>query len=215
MQDREVKELVEEELQYQPAIDSADIGVRVEAGIVHLDGYVPTYSQRYAVEGAVKRVKGVRGLVDDLEVRTAGEQYGDEAIARRVANLVEWDVMLPKDTIKVKVENGVVTLSGEVEWAYQRASAESGVRRLPGVRQLINAIQIKPQVHATDIRDRIEKALKRQADIEADRVLVTVEGGRVKLSGKVRAWYEREVIEKAAWSAPGVTAVEDHLTVAV
>ena len=213
MEDKVLKKLVEDELQYQPSVDAADIGVRVEKGIVHLDGNVKTFAQKAAVENAVKRVKGVRGYVEDLIVRPYGDTYSDDAIAARVANLLEWDVTLPKDVIKVKVEGGTVTLSGEAPWAYQRTSAETGIRRLEGVRGLFNMITIKPHAEPSEIKRRIEQALERQAEVEAHRITVTVDGGRVRLDGKVRAWFERDVIERAAWSAPGVEAVDDRLSV--
>ena len=215
MEDKALKTLVEDELQYQPSVDAADIGVRVENGIVHLDGNVATFAQKAAVENAVKRVKGVRGYVEDLVVRPRGDTYSDDAIAARVANLLEWDVTLPKDVIKVKVEGGAVTLSGQVPWAYQRTSAEAGIRRLAGVRALINTITIKPHVEAVDIKRRIEDALERQAEVESNRISVTVDGGKVRLDGKVRAWFERDIIERAAWSAPGVQAVDDRVTISV
>lgn len=215
MEDKLLKKLVEDELQYQPSVDAADIGVRVANGIVHLDGNVATFAQKAAVENAVKRIKGVRGYVEDLIVRPNGDSYSDDAIAARVANLLDWDVTLPKGLIKVKVEGGTVTLSGEVPWAYQRTSAETGIRRLAGVRALINTITIKPHVEATDIKRRIEQALERQAEVESNRISVTVDGGKVRIDGKVRAWYERDVIERAAWSAPGVQAVDDRVTISV
>jgi len=213
MEDNALKKLVEDELQYQPSVDAADIGVTVENGIVHLTGHLANYAQKTIVENAVKRVKGVRGYVEDLVVRPTADPQSDEAIAGRVANLLDWDVTVPRGVVKVKVEGGMVTLTGEVPWAYQRLSAEAGIRRLPGVRGLNNMITIKPHVEASDIKRRIEQALERQAEVEASRIAITVDGGKVKLTGKVRAWYERDVIERAAWSAPGVQAVEDKVTV--
>lgn len=215
MEDKVLQRLVEDELQYQPSVDSADIGVRVANGIVHLSGNVASFAQKSVVEGAVKRVKGVRGYVEDLVVRPHGDLYSDDAIAGRVANLLDWDVAIPKGAIKVKVEGGLVTLSGDVEWAFQRVAAERGIRRLPGVRGLSNMVMIKPRVAASDIKRRIEEALERQAEVEANHVTITVDGGKVKLDGKVRAWFERDIIERAAWAAPGVTGVEDRVTVSL
>lgn len=213
MDDKVVKRLVEDELQFQPSVDAAHIGVSVDEGIVHLSGRVSSFAQKSAVESAVKRVKGVRGYVEDLIVQPHGDIYSDDAIAIQAANALEWDALLPKDAIKVKVEGGWVCLSGDVEWAYQRIAAEGGVRRLHGVRGVTNLIMIKPRMAADDIKQRIEQALERQADLEAKRITITVEDGKVRLDGKVRAWRERDVIERAAWAAPGVTAVEDHVTV--
>jgi osmotically-inducible protein OsmY len=213
MDDKALRKWVQDELDWQPSVDAADIGVTVENGIVHLTGHLPTYSQKLAVESAVKRVKGVRGYVEDLQVRLSPDSSSDEVIAGRVANLVEWDVSLPKGTIKVKVEGGYVTLTGEVNWNYQRTAAEQGIRRLAGVRGVSNQIFVKPQVKATDIKRRIEDALERQADLEAHKISVTVEGSKVRLDGKVRAWFERDIIERAAWAAPGVQSVEDHVSI--
>jgi osmotically-inducible protein OsmY len=213
MDDKVVKKLVEDELQFQPSVDATHIGVSVDRGIVHLNGRVPSFAQKSAIEAAVKRVKGVRGYVEDLLVQPHGDVHSDDAIAVQAANALDWDALLPKGVIKVKVEGGYVTLTGDVEWAYQRITADGDVRRLQGVRGVINQIMIKPKVAAGDIKRRIEDALERQAEIEANRIVITVQDGKVRLDGKVRAWREREVIERAAWSAPGVTAVDDHVTV--
>jgi osmotically-inducible protein OsmY len=213
MEDKVLKNLVEDELAWEPSIDSADIGVTVENGIVRLLGHVPNYAQKATAENAVKRVKGVRGYVEDLQIRPAGQPYTDEAIAERVANLIEWDVTIPKGAIKVKVESGYVTLSGEVGWQYQRFAAEQGIRKLPGVRGLSNVITVKPSVSAGDIKKRIEEALERTAEVEANKIRVSVVGDKVQLDGNVRAWFEREIIEHAAWAAPGVKAVDDRVRV--
>ncbi|HEX7946657.1 MAG TPA: BON domain-containing protein, partial [Phenylobacterium sp.] len=189
------------------------IGVSAERGIVHLSGRVTSYAQKTAIETAVKRVKGVRGYVEDLVVQPHGDVHSDDAIAAQVANNLAWDAILPKDVIKVKVEAGWVTLSGDVEWAYQRIAAEGNVRRLHGVRGVTNLIMVQPKISVPDIRQRIEQALERQAEIEAKGIKITVEGGRVRLEGKVRAWRERDAIERAAWAAPGVTGVDDHVTI--
>jgi osmotically-inducible protein OsmY len=214
MDDKALRKLVQDELEWEPSVDAADIGVTAENGIIHLTGHVPTYSQKFAVESAVKRVKGVRGYVEDLQIRLALDATSDEMIAGRVASLIEWDVTLPKGTIKVKVEGGYVTLTGEVNWGYQRTGAEQGIRRLAGVRGVSNQIHVKPLVQAADIKRRIEDALERQAELEAKQISVTVEGNKVRLEGKVRAWSERETIERAAWAAPGVEAVVDRVSIA-
>ena len=215
MDDKAVKRRVEDELQFQPSVDAAHIGVSVQNGIVHVDGRVSSFAQKAAVESAVTRVKGVRGYVEDMIVQPHGDLYSDDAIAGHVANVLEWDSLLPKAAVKVKVEAGWVTLSGDVEWAYQRISAEGGLRRLQGVRGVTNLITIKPRIQAADIKQRIEQALERQAEIEAHGITITVDGGKVRLDGKVRAWRERDVIERAAWAAPGVTGVDDRLTVSL
>lgn len=213
MLDKTIKNLVQDELNWEPSIDSADIGVTVEAGVVRLTGHVANYLQKLAAESAVKRVKGVRGFVDDLEVRLFAEAHSDEAIAMKVANVIDWHVAIPKDSVKVKVEKGLVTLTGKVDWQFQRSAAEQGIRSLLGVRGLFNQIEVAPHVEASDIKRRIESALARQADLEADKIQVTVDGGKVRLDGKVRAWFERDIAERAAWGAPGVSAVDDRVAV--
>lgn len=213
MEDKALKQLVEDELEFEPSIDAADIGVSVDHGIVHLTGRVPNYLQKSAAEAAVKRVKGVRGYVEDLQISTFQSLYSDESIAERAANVIDWDVSIPDRAVQVKVEGGRVTLTGKVSWEYQRAAAESAVRRLPGVTGVINDIGLKPTVSATDVKRRIEDALRRQADLDAQAVTVVVEGSKVRLNGKVKAWFERDVIKRAAWAAPGVLAVEDRVSI--
>jgi len=209
--DKLLKELVQDELDWEPSVDAADIGVIVENGVVRLTGRVPTYAQKYATEMAVKRVKGVRGIVEDLEVAPFKQTTSDESIAERLANSFDWDASIPKNAVKIKVENGYVTLSGEVKWQYQRLAAESRARNLYGVRHVLNLITVKARVQVPDLKRRIEDALKRQAELEADRITVTVLGDKVQLTGKVKAWSEREAIERAVWAAPGVTTVEDNV----
>lgn len=213
MEDRVLKSMIQDELDWQPSIDSTDIGVTVESGIVHLTGRVADYAQQCAAEIAVKRIKGVRGYVDDLEIRRAPSPDTDEAIAERVANLIDWDVTMPHGAVKVKVAQGVVTLTGEVPWAHQRDAAEKGVRRLTGVRGLNNLVSVKPTVAASDVKRRIESALSRQASLEAAGVSVAVDGAHVRLTGAVHSFPEREIIERAAWAAPGVTGVDDQVAV--
>jgi osmotically-inducible protein OsmY len=137
----------------------------------------------------------------------------DDEIAARAIDILKWQVGLPADRIKVKVEKGVVTLTGDVDWQFQKADAEYAVHKLTGVAHVANQIRVASGVHASEIRDKIQKALQRSAEVEASRITVQTEGGRVVLSGKVRAWYERDIAERAAWSAPGVTEVQDHLTI--
>ena len=209
-----LKNAVEAELAWVPSVDAAHIGVTAENGIVTLSGHVPTYAQKLAVEKAVKRIKGVRGLAEELEVRLlASFGNDDDEVAKRVANILDWGVSVPKDSVKVQVTAGVVTLSGEVDWQFQRIGAEQGVRLLNGVRGLSNQITVKPHVEAQDVKRRIESALERQADVVASNIRVTVDGATVRLDGKVKAWAERNAIERAAWAAPGVRAVDNHVTI--
>lgn len=213
MDDKTIKTLVMDELEWEPSIDSNDIGVAVQDGIVKLSGFVANYAQKLDAETAVKRVKGVRGYVEDLEVRPFAQPFTDEALATRIANVIDWDTTIPKGQIKAKVEKGYVTLSGQVEWQYQRTAAENVVRPLQGVRGVSNQVTVKARVQANDVKKRIEDALARQAELEASKIRVTIDGGKVRLDGKVRAWFERDLAERAAWAAPGVTVVEDNVSV--
>lgn len=209
-----LKNAVEAELAWVPFVDAAHIGVTAEDGIVSLSGHVPTYAQKLAVEKAVKRIKGVRGLAEELDVRLlASFGNDDDEVAKRVANILDWGVSVPKDSVKVQVTDGVVTLTGEVDWQFERSGAEDGVRLLNGVRGLINQITVKPHVMISDVKRRIENALERQAHVEASNIRVTVDGTNVRLDGRVKAWAERDAAERAAWSAPGVRTVDDHVTI--
>lgn len=215
MDDKSLKRLVEDELEWDPSFDANDIGVAVENGIVRLSGYVATFAQKFDVEAAVKRVNGVRGYVEDLQVRAFAQPYSDEAIAAQVANAIDWNAAVPKGAVKAKVDCGYVTLSGKVNWQYQKTAAENAVRPLAGVRSVVNTIEVKPHVQPGDIKKRIEDALARQAASDAGRIRVTVDGDTVRLEGRVRAWFERDLAERAAWSAPGVTTVEDKVSIGV
>jgi osmotically-inducible protein OsmY len=209
-----LKNAVEAELAWVPFVDAAHIGVTAENGIVSLTGHVPTYAQKLAVEKAVKRIKGVCGIAEELEVRlVASFGNDDDEVAKRVANILDWGASVPKGSVKVQVTKGIVTLTGEVDWQFERNDAESGVRLLNGVRGLINQITVKPHVMASDVKQRIETALERQADIEASNIRVTVDGANVRLDGKVKDWAERDAVERAAWAAPGVRTVDDHVTI--
>jgi osmotically-inducible protein OsmY len=213
MEDKALKKIVEAELGWEPSIDAADIGVTAEDGIIRLTGRVATYAQKVAAEAVVKRVKGVRGYVEDLEIHAFAPSNSDEGLAGRVANVLDWDATIPDGAVKVKVEQGYVTLTGQVDWQYQRSAAEQVVRPLQGVRGVGNQIQVKPHIQASDVKRRIEAALDRQAELEASKISITVEGDKVRLDGKVRAWFEKDIIERAAWAAPGVRTVEDHVSV--
>jgi len=213
MTDKVLKQLVQDELEWEPRIKATDIGVIVNDGIVRLTGHVPSYFQKIAAEAAVKRIKGVRGIVEDLEVRSAEPATSDESIASRLANLLEWDASVPKKSVQIKVDDGYVTLSGEVNWQYQRMAAESRARNMDGVRHVLNQITVKAHAQAPDLKRRIEDALKRQAQLDSNKISVTVIGDKVQLNGSVKAWFEREAIERAVWSAPGVGSVEDHVRI--
>jgi osmotically-inducible protein OsmY len=214
MNDMKLKKAVEEELEWEPSIDAEHIGVAAEDGVVTLSGHVGNYAQKFAAEAATRRVKGVRAIAEEIEVRFPEDRkLADDQIAKRALDVISWDSTIPKDAFQVKVQHGVVTLTGEADWHFQRDDAESAVRKLSGVKGLINEIKIKPKVQAIDIKNRIETALKRNAEVEADAIKVTVQNGRVTLNGKVKAWYERDLAERTAWSAPGVMSVEDRISI--
>ena len=214
MSDKTLRQAVMDELEWDPSFNAQHIGVAVEEGVVTLTGHVGSYIERLAAEKAVKRVKGVRAIAEEIEVRfPSDKKTSDDQIAKRALDVIAWDSTIPKDKIQIKVQNGFVTLSGEVDWFYQRDDAEAAVRKLTGVKGLSNEVKVKPQVRGTDIKQRIETALKRNAEVEADAIKVTVQEGRVILDGKVKAWYERELAERTAWSAPGVISVEDRISI--
>lgn len=213
MGDKLIRQDVIDELDFEPSIDAANIGVAVENGIVTLTGHVGTYAQRVAAEKAVRRVRGVRGVVEEMKVRLAGETPPrDEDLAQRAVQMLDWSATVPKKTVQVQVQDGWVTLTGRVEWQYQKEEAYRSIRRLAGVAGIINKIEVAPKASAPQVQSKIEAALKRNAELEANAIKVTVKDAKVTLEGKIHAWYERELAENAAWSAPGVRAVEDRLT---
>jgi len=215
MPDFDLRQDVLDELDFDPSINAAQIGVAVEKGIVTLSGHVSSYAEKIAAERIALRVRGVRGVAQEIEVRYPDEKKdADDEIAQRAAKILEWDSGVPLNKIKVKVERGYITLSGAVDWQFQRKAAETAVHKLSGVRGVINTIVVHPNVDAFDIKRRIENALKRNAELEADEIRVTASDGRVTLEGKVHAWSEREIAQQAAWAAPGVVSVDDRLTLA-
>jgi osmotically-inducible protein OsmY len=211
--DAELLNDVQRELQWEPGLDGANIGVSVRDGVVTLTGTVPTYAQKWIAERTVYRVYGVKAVANDIEVRLTGDIPADPDIARAARNALEWDVEVPADRITVTVSNGWVKLEGEVEWEYQREAAERDVRSLKGVKGVSNLIIVKPKVAPEDLKSRIEEALKRHAELEARRIRVESDGSKVILLGQVRSWAEREAAESAAWSALGVTEVDNRLEV--
>lgn len=215
MSDTNLKRAIMDELVWDPSVDSNHIGVTVDDGIVTLTGHVSSYSEKIAAEKAVKRVKGVRAIAQEIEVRFPNDKKtSDDQIAKRALDIIAWNSTIPKDKVQVQVQSGFVTLSGQVDWHYQRTDAEYAVRRLEGVKGLSNEIKVKPSVQASDVKQRIESALKRNAELEANSIKVSVTNGRVSLDGKVKALYERDLAERTAWSAPGVVSVEDHISIA-
>ncbi|WP_108660147.1 BON domain-containing protein [Acuticoccus kandeliae] len=214
MDDKTLRQEVLNELEYEPGLDAEHIGVAVERGVVMLSGHVNSYHEKMLTEETVQRVKGVKGIAEEIEVRYPFEKKtADDQIAERAVNVLTWDVRVPEDHIMIKVERGWVTLSGEVDWHYQRLAAADAVRKLGGVVGVNNRVTVKRRASSGDVKRKIEESLKRSAEMEAKAIEVSVSEGRVTLGGHVNAWYERRLAERAAWSAPGVAVVEDHIKV--
>ncbi len=206
------------ELEWEPSLDAAHVGVTAKDGVVTLSGFVDNYVAKSAAERAAARVQGVKAIAEEIEVRLPNhQQHADDEIAERAVRILNWDIEVPHDRVNVKVEHGVVTLTGDVTYHFQRAAAESAVRRLGGTRGVINLIRLVPPAGlptAPDlVQQRIETALRRNAEVEASRIDVGVDDGKVTLRGQVRTWFERSVAEHAAWGAPGVTEVKNELRV--
>jgi osmotically-inducible protein OsmY len=213
-EDLHLRQRVMDALEFEPSVDAAHIGVSVEEGVVTLSGHVRSFVEKFAAERIARQVKGVCAVAQELEVRLPSDKkLADDEIAARAVRILHWDQMVPGDRLSVKVEHGIVTLNGEVDWGFQRSEAENDVRKLSGVRSVINNIVIVAKVGPDDVHAKIRAALERNAEIEAGRVTVAVSGGKVTLGGRVNAWTEREAIEHAAWSAPGVTEVEDRIEI--
>jgi len=214
MDDKILRRHVIDELDFEPSVDAANIGVAVDQGVVSLTGHVPNYVQKSLAEQAVMRVKGVRGIAEALEVAGDGTTpQSDDDIARRALTLIDLNVLIPPGKIQIKVEQGWLTLTGAVEWDYQRTAANDDLRKMRGVMGIRNNITVAPYASAADVERRIKAALERSAEIEAKGVRVTVQDGRVKLEGRVNSWADRNTLERAAWSAPGVRLVEDDVQI--
>ena len=214
MTDQALKQSVLDELDWEPSVKAAHIGVTARDGVVSPTGYVESYAEKLAAERGVARVFGVKAINEQLEVRhPTSHGVTDEDIAKRALQVLSWNVLVPKDTVRVKIEKGFVTLTGEVNWFFERYNAEVDVRKLHGVVGLDNQITIMPGVYASDVRSKIKSALSRSAQIEADEIVIAVNGGKVTLSGQVKSCHERNMAANTAWSAPGVTQVENLLVV--
>ncbi len=213
--DSQLKKDVESELEWDASITANNIGVAVKDGVVTLNGHLHSYAEKYAAERAAQRVQGVKGLAVELDVRLgAATRRTDAEIAGAAEQALRWHALVPDDRVKVMVEKGWVTLSGELDWDYQRNYAIKAVRPLTGVLGVTNSMSVKPLVIPADIKSRIQGALERQADREARNIEVVVSGGTVTLKGQVHSWAERTAAQGAAWSAPGITSVVNELRVA-
>ena len=214
MNDKELRQDIIDELDFEPRIDAADIGVAVEDGVATLTGHVRVYNEKVTAIKVVEGIKGVKAIADEIEVRPVGSHItADDEIAKRILSTFKWNSSVPEDKIKALVKNGWVTLSGEVDWKFKSMAAENAVRRLTGVIGVNNQIKVMPSVKATEVKNRIKKALHRDAELDASGIRVEVTEGTVKLEGKVRYLGERRSAERAAWAVPGVTNVIDNLAI--
>jgi osmotically-inducible protein OsmY len=214
MTDLELKKNVETELNWEPSVNSADMGVAVKDGVVTLTGGVASYWEKTTAEDAASRVAGVKAVANDLEIRLPfSSQKTDEDVAHEVVNRYQWSVTVPKDRIKTKVSQGWVTLEGTVDWQFQKEAAEDSVQNLMGVKGVTNLIQVKAQVSKFEVKSAIEAALKRSAEVDAKNITVETNGDQVILRGTVRSWSEREGAQRAAWRAPGVLSVDNRITI--
>jgi len=210
--DEELRNDVLSQLEWDPQITAKNIVVSASDHVVTLSGFVPTYAERYAAEKAVKSVYGVEAIANDIEVKPLSSRL-DSDIAHDVAHAMKINVVVPDEKIKAVVSGGFVTLSGTLDWDFQRKSAESCARNVAGVKSIINNIQVKPHVSSKVISSRIEEALRRNAELDARRITVEATDGKIYLNGRVRSWVEREEAERAAWAAPGVAEVVDRIAV--
>jgi len=212
--DIQIQKDVMEELRSQPYLNASQIGVAVKDGIVTLSGQVDSLSKKLTAEKAAKKVAGVKAVAEDIQVGISPSfKKTDAEIAEAVLNALKWHTAVQEEKIKIKVEEGVVRLEGEVEWDYQRNNAKSAIENLTGVRSVVNLIRIRPRITAADIQQKIRSAFQRSATVDAGKIITEVAANKVTLYGKVRSLAEKEDAEIAAWNAPGVVSVESHLEI--
>jgi len=214
--DAQIQTDVLAELKWEPSVSPNEIGVVVKDGVVTLTGWVDAYTKRWAAEDAAHRVRGVKAVANDIEVRLpTGDQRTDPDIAEAAIRALHWDAFVPADRIQVTVSKGWVTLKGEVDWQFQKQDAERAIRRLTGVKGVTNFITVKARPTPAELKKRIEDALIRTAQSDAHRITVDVQGEKVLLKGTVHSWAEKQEAERQAWAAPGVLAVENRITISV
>jgi osmotically-inducible protein OsmY len=213
--DSEIERDVQAELEWDPDLDATDIAIKVKSGVVELTGFAKSYTDKYEAEIAAKRVAGVVGVANDIEVRLPSvDERPDPDIARDAVAAIKSQLPISSENIRLTVKSGWVTLEGEVEWQYQRQTAENAVRRIKGVKGVSNTIVLRPHAEPGEVKRKIQEALRRSAEVDASRITVETKGGEVVLKGTVRSWIEREEAERAAWAAPGVIKVDDRIVVA-
>jgi osmotically-inducible protein OsmY len=216
MIDLALKQKVLDELAWQPGFDESDIGVTVRGGFVTLSGHVKSYVEKYAAERAAGRVTGVRAIADEIEVRVrhlSSVDHDDAELAKRAFDVISWDLSVPKNRVKIKIEKGWVILEGDVDWHFQKQAAEADIRNLPGVMGVSNAIEVKPKAKVSNVEQQIKAAFRRNAEFEAENIVITLDGRAVTLTGQVGSYHERTLAADTAWSAPGVAEVHDLMTV--
>lgn len=212
--DSQIQKDVMDELKWEPFLNAEQIGVAVKNSVVTLSGRVDTYSKKACAEKAAKRVAGVKAVAEDIEVSLPGSsQRTDTDIAEAALNALKWHSALREDKIKLKVESGIVTLEGEVDWEFQRDSARMMVENLTGVWSVVNLIKIAPRTSPKELKRHITSAFQRNACIDSENINVEIAGHKAILKGHVRSWAEKEDAEKAAWAAPGITSVENELEI--
>jgi osmotically-inducible protein OsmY len=216
MSDKDLRQYVIDELDFEPSVDAEHIGVAVEGGVVTLSGHVKSFAEKLAAVAAVRRVKGVRAIAEETEVRFPNDKKtADDEIAKRAVEIIRWNAVVPQDAIQITVRSGWITLTGEVDWWYQKSAAENAVRKLTGISGIINDIAIRPRVQPIDVKRRIEKAFERRAELDSQAIRVAVgDAGTITLQGSVHDWREYNAAADAAWSAPGVASVDNRLTIA-